>query len=152
MAGRWHIRDAEPGDLAQIAGLEQVCFPDPWSKASLRDALATDGTTTLVATSGDRVWGYLIAREAGGSGEILNLAVAPDRRRSGVGAALLDEGLARLRGHGNAVVFLEVRESNAAALDLYRRRGFWVIGMRKGYYRSPAEDGLVLRLDFPASE
>lgn len=152
MVARCRIREADAEDIPRIAALEQICFPDPWTERSLREALSTPGTTGLVAETGDRVWGYLIAREAGGSGEILNLAVAPERRRGGLGAALLDEGLTRLGDNGTASVFLEVRESNAAARELYQRRGFRVVGMRPGYYRSPAEDGLVLRLDLPASE
>ncbi len=95
---------------------------------------------------GGDIAGYLIAREAGGSGEILNLAVDPGRRRGGIGRILLDAGLATLRRRGAEEIFLEVRESNLAAQALYLGAGFRPVGQRAGYYRNPLEDGLVLRL------
>ncbi len=94
----------------------------------------------------DEITGYLIAREAGGSGEILNLAVDPPRRRGGVGGMLLDAGLAVLRRRGAEEIFLEVRESNIAAQALYLGAGFRPVGQRADYYRNPMEDALVLRL------
>jgi ribosomal-protein-alanine N-acetyltransferase len=94
--------------------------------------------------------GYLIAREAGGSGEILNLAVDPPQRRGGIARALLQSGLAALRRRGADEVFLEVRESNLAAQALYLSAGFRPVGQRAGYYRNPLEDALVLRLGFAA--
>ena len=90
--------------------------------------------------------GYLIAREAGGSGEILNLAVDPPWRRSGIARTLLDSGVAALRRRGAEEIFLEVRESNLAAQTLYLAAGFRPVGQRSRYYRNPPEDALVLRL------
>ena len=92
------------------------------------------------------VRGYLIGRDAAGSGEILNLAVDPDHRRRGIARALLDRGLAELARRGADEVFLEVRESNASAQQLYRGAGFRPVGVRADYYRQPREDALVLRL------
>jgi ribosomal-protein-alanine N-acetyltransferase len=100
----------------------------------------------LVAEVDQVVVGYLVAREAGGSGEILNLAVDPSFRRGGIGRALLDAGLAALRRRGAEEIFLEVRESNFAAQALYLGAGFRPVGQRAGYYRNPLEDALVLRL------
>jgi ribosomal-protein-alanine N-acetyltransferase len=65
--------------------------------------------------------------------------------------ALLREAIRRLIGVGVTEVFLEVRESNVGALALYQRQGFRVAGSRRGYYRSPTEDALVLRADLPTS-
>ncbi|HEY8104782.1 MAG TPA: ribosomal protein S18-alanine N-acetyltransferase, partial [Gemmatimonadales bacterium] len=91
------------------------------------------------------VVGYLIAREAAGTGEILNLAVDPPRRRAGIARALLDAGLTVLRQRAVEEVFLEVRVSNAAAQALYHGAGFEEVGRRRAYYRNPVEDALVLR-------
>ena len=90
--------------------------------------------------------GYLVGRDVAGSGEILNLAVAPEHRRAGLARALLAEGLKLLSSRGAEEVFLEVRSSNTAALELYRAAGFRPVGMRADYYRNPREDALVLRL------
>ncbi|HEY6075019.1 MAG TPA: ribosomal protein S18-alanine N-acetyltransferase, partial [Anaerolineales bacterium] len=85
-------------------------------------------------------------REVAGTGEVLNLAVAPDSRRRGVARALLRAGLARLRKRRVQEVFLEVRESNQSAQALYLSYGFRPVGQRTAYYRNPKEDALVLWL------
>lgn len=79
----------------------------------------------------------------------MNLAVAPEHRREGLGARLLEEGLGLLRARGARQVYLEVRAGNEAARALYERRGFRPVGRRSGYYRNPAEDAIVLRLALP---
>jgi ribosomal-protein-alanine N-acetyltransferase len=77
--------------------------------------------------------------------EVLNIAVDPARRGASLGGRLLDAGISEARSRGAHEIFLEVRESNVAALDLYRSRGFEAIARRKKYYRTPVEDALVLR-------
>ena len=124
--------------------IERRAFGDPWSEASFRESLAAAWSFGLVA-EGDEIVGYLIAREAAGTGEILNLAVDPPYRRGGVARALLDAGLAVLRQRAVEEVFLEVRISNEAAQALYRGAEFRAVGRRRNYYRNPVEDALVLR-------
>lgn len=88
------------------------------------------------------VAGFAVLRElVPGEVELLNLAVAPEARRKGVGKALL----ASFCGRGDDV-YLEVRESNEIAQRLYRRAGFRLIGRRAGYYSSPPEDAIVMVL------
>jgi ribosomal protein S18 acetylase RimI-like enzyme len=77
---------------------------------------------------------------------VLNLAVAPDARRRGLGGALLRAGIAALRHRRVSEVFLEVREPNRSAQALYLSHGFRPVGQRASYYRNPREDALVLRL------
>ena len=125
--------------------IERRAFGDPWSEASFRESLAAAWSFGLVAEQEGDVVGYLIAREAAGTGEILNLAVDPPYRRGGIARALLDAGLAVLRQRAVQEVFLEVRVSNEAAQELYRGAGFRVVGRRRAYYRNPVEDALVLR-------
>lgn len=105
-----------------------------------------------MAEHADGVIGYLIAREAAGTGEILNLAVDPPWRRQGIAQALLQAGLAALRRRGTDEVYLEVRVSNDAAQALYRQADFTAVGRRRGYYRNPVEDALVLRRSLVRSE
>jgi ribosomal-protein-alanine N-acetyltransferase len=126
--------------------LERRCFADPWAESSFREALESPWTFALVVECAGGVVGYLVGRDVAGSGEILNLAVAPEHRRAGVARALLADGLDLLRVRGAEEVFLEVRASNTAALDLYGGVGFRPVGMRADYYRNPREDALVLRL------
>jgi [ribosomal protein S18]-alanine N-acetyltransferase len=146
MDARFPIRPATLAEAAALATIERRCFSDPWSEAAFREALFSERTFGLVAESGRGLAGYLIGREAAGSGEILNLAVAPEYRQRGIGSALLEEGLAAFRRRGATEVFLEVRESNRSAQSLYLARGFRPVGQRAAYYRNPREDALVLRL------
>jgi len=143
--GRFRIRRGAPADAAALVAIERRAFGDPWSEASFRESLAAAWSFGLVAEQEGDVVGYLIAREAAGTGEILNLAVDPPYRRSGIARALLDAGLAVLRQRAVQEVFLEVRVSNEAAQELYRGAEFRAVGRRRGYYRNPVEDALVLR-------
>ena len=144
------IRPARAADVDALSALERRCFSDPWSDASFRESVEAGWSFGLVAETAAGVVGYLIAREAAGTGEILNLAVAPEIRRGGIARQLLDAGLAALAVRNVEEVFLEVRESNLAAQALYVGAGFRPVGQRSGYYRSPREDALVLRRDLTA--
>lgn len=99
----------------------------------------------LVAVRGTDVAGYVVARAVADEGEILNLAVGAAHQRLGVGRALAREALARLGAGGARTVYLEVRESNAAARRLYEGLGFAVLSRRRDYYRRPVEAALVLK-------
>ena len=137
------LRPAEPADLPALFRIERECFPNsPWS----REDLAADDCTVAVLDA--RIVGFLISRqtvpEAQGERaerEILNLAVSPEFRHHGIGTALIRHELER-----RAVHFLEVRESNVAALSLYRKLGFKEIARRPRYYESPVETAIVMRM------
>jgi [ribosomal protein S18]-alanine N-acetyltransferase len=142
----YRIRRAVVADAPALVTLERACFGDPWSESSFREALETPWTFGLVADTESQVEGYLIGRDVAGSGEVLNLAVDPSRRRAGIARALLKEGLRTLGERGAEEVFLEVRASNSPAIELYRASGFRPVGIRADYYRNPREDAMVLRL------
>lgn len=94
--------------------------------------------------------GFILLRRAGDEAEVLSIVIAPSSRRQGQGQALLKAGLARLAGLGTRSVFLEVAQSNEAAIGLYRGLDFREVGQRHGYY--PMADGtrataLVMRCD-----
>ena len=146
MDAPYRIRSAILADVEAMAAIERRAFSDPWSEASFREALTSAWTFGIVAQTGRGVAGYLIAREVAGTGEVLNLAVAPEARRRGIGGGLLEAGLVALRRRRVTEVFLEVRESNRSAQALYLGRGFRPVGQRAAYYRNPREDALVLRL------
>ena len=99
----------------------------------------------LVVAEGDEVRGFVIARCGPDEWEIENVVVAPEHRRLGIGGELVREVLRAAQEAGAAAVLLEVRESNAAARQLYERLGFAEAGRRSGYYRVPVEDALLLR-------
>jgi ribosomal-protein-alanine N-acetyltransferase len=94
--------------------------------------------------------GFVLARLAAGEGEILTVAVARAHRRQGLGWQLMDAVLRELHAQRAEALFLEVDETNAPAIALYRRLGFRQVGQRPNYYRS-TEHGptgaLVMRRD-----
>ena len=140
------LERARRDDLATVAALERVAFSDPWPADAFRELVDAPRAAFLVARGGDDApLGYIIALFVLDEGEIANLAVSPEARRQGVGAALLDAALREARSRGVREVYLEVRESNAAARALYASRGFVVAGRRRGYYRHPHEDAILLR-------
>jgi ribosomal-protein-alanine N-acetyltransferase len=145
MGGGYQIRAAQLADVAELAQLEPRCFSDPWSAMAFREMLSAPYIMGLVAVKKSGIIGYLIARVVEDEGEILNIAVAPEIRRKGIGARLLESALDALRARGVESVFLEVRVSNQAAINLYLAKGFRPIGQRHGYYRRPVEDAMVLR-------
>ena len=139
------LRAATPDDLAAIHAIEVATFPDPWSASAFASLLAAPQGLMSVAMCDGDVVGYLVGWRIGDEAEVANLAVREDRRGQGVGAALLRAFLATLDAAAPPTVYLEVRESNAAAQALYRRHGFVAAGRRKGYYARPAEDAVVMR-------
>jgi ribosomal-protein-alanine N-acetyltransferase len=132
-----------------VHAIEQASFTDPWSARDFRECVASE-VVFLVATDSGDVAGYVIAQDAADEGEILNLAVATDRQRRGVGRQLVERALGTLGDRGVERVFLEVRQSNAAARALYASLGFGEVGRRARYYRRPVEDAIVLRAAIPA--
>ena len=144
-------RAATARDVDAVVAIERASFADPWSRDAFEHALTSAGVRFDVACdAAGAVIGYVIAWTAAGEGEIANLAVAPDTRRAGVAAMLLDRVLAAARTQGVTTLYLEARESNHAARTLYALFGFREIGRRRAYYRKPTEDALVLSLELGA--
>ncbi len=130
--------------LAAIIEIEDRSFTEPWSHKSMEEALQNDSILTLAAVEAGQVLGYAMLARLGIEGEIYNIAVHPDARRRGVGAKLLEATLAFSRADGQENVFLEVRDSNAAAQALYTGHGFVPVGRRKNYYTNPTEDAILM--------
>lgn len=152
------VRWAERRDLPAVVAIERASFSDPWTADSFAQALVADRMRMLVAeddagsgSGGVALVGYVLALHLGVEGEVADLAVAPGVRRRGVGGLLLDRISRELAREGVRELFLEVRELNVAARGLYESRGFGVVGRRRGYYRHPPEDALVLRRDLGPS-
>lgn len=125
----------------QLAALHGRCFvtPRPWTAAEFAGLVSAPGCVLLTAPMG-----FLLGRVAGGEGELLTLAVAPEARRSGQGRALVERFLAHCAAEGAEAAFLEVASDNKAALGLYHRTGWDSVGRRPAYY-APGIDAVVMR-------
>jgi ribosomal-protein-alanine N-acetyltransferase len=141
------LRPAAESDIGDVAAVERLCFADPWSEESFARLIDAPPAIFLVAlfSPNEGIAGYIIAFSVGEDAEVLNVAVHPQFRGKGLAGQMLDAVLIELSSRGVRTAFLEVRESNAAALSLYTSRGFSEIGRRSKYYRRPVEDALVLR-------
>lgn len=136
--------------LNGAAELEKLCFSSPWSASSL-ELLTNDGIgvgyiLTIPAAPGSEpavvaYGGMLITVD---EGQITNIAVHPDHRRKGYGAAITRALLRHAKDARLNSVSLEVRASNTAAIELYKQAGFTEAGRRKGFYVKPTEDALVM--------
>jgi len=138
------VRPFALADLPRIEELEHRLFADPWPRSSFVDALADSRAVFLVAERGGSVAGYLVATLLPPIAELQNLGTAPEQQRAGVARALVDALLDTCRVRGVRELGLEVRVSNAAAQALYRTHGFRLVGLRRGYYRRPEEDALLM--------
>jgi ribosomal-protein-alanine N-acetyltransferase len=140
-----------PDTFERAAQIERECFSDPWSRRSL-ESFAAGGPYAFVAAyappspAADKpeLIGYACVCVAAEFGELCNIAVAPGRRRSGVGRTILSRALDVCASMGALRVELEVRESNTAARALYESAGFVVVGRRLRYYRRPTEDAVLM--------
>lgn len=141
------IREAVASDVPAMIELERRSdLASHWREEDyLR--IFTDGPPArlaLVAQQGG-VIGFIVTARVGSEWEIENVVVAPEIRRRGIARGLMDQVLERARGHRGVSIFLEVRESNEAARELYRSCGFVMIGKRPGYYSGPDEDAWVYK-------
>jgi [ribosomal protein S18]-alanine N-acetyltransferase len=137
------IRRLTYADLPQVIAIERRAFPTPWSLAMFVLELSKPGGVCLAARRDGGLVGYLICSRYDTVWHVMNVAVDPDVRRSGVATTLLLELLDRV-GDDGARFTLEVRTSNLAAIALYERFGFRAAGRRRAYYHDNREDALIM--------
>ena len=131
--------DSESAKLA--AELEKLCFSEPWSeKAILEEA----ERGFFIAAYADGVFaGYAGMLCVLDERDVCNIATVPAFRGMGVGRALTQALIESAKETGASVIMLEVRKSNAAAISLYEKLGFTLVGERKNFYTLPREDALL---------
>jgi [ribosomal protein S18]-alanine N-acetyltransferase len=128
------LRPLTVADLGVLAALEQGAQPLPWSEDQLLLELVHDDARVVGAIVAGELVAYIALRKMLEELWVLNVATAPSARRIGHGRALLAEGERIARALGCTSLWLEVRESNAAARALYERMGFTARGKRALYY------------------
>lgn len=140
------VVSAQQEMLPAIVAIEEACFFHPWSLAALEGELAQSDARIVCALYGEKVAAYGSMRMVLEEASIGNIACLPDFRGQGAGGLVLDALIARAKESGLERMLLEVRPSNTAAIALYRGRGFVELGYRKGFYRDPTEDALMMEL------
>lgn len=136
-------------DLPQVHAIEKKCFSTPWSINAFKYEITYRHAILKVAVLNNQIIGYVCLRTILDVTHVSNLAVLPEFRRRGIGSMLLQDALQELKHSGieTNLVTLEVRESNIAAIRLYEKFGFKIIGRRIGYYQKPPEDAIIMGLE-----
>lgn len=134
--------------VSSVAALEKLYFSVPWSEKSVAEELTNPLSLWLVAVDGGKLVGYIGSQSVMGESDMMNVAVAHEFRRSGVGELLVQNLIMELRKIGNHCITLEVRESNLPARNLYEKLGFSMVGIRPRYYEKPKENACIYRKEW----
>jgi ribosomal-protein-alanine N-acetyltransferase len=131
--------------VRSVLRIEQQVYPRPWSASLFMSELALRSTRAYyVARVGRELVGYAGMMMTLDEAHVTTIAVDPRRHRSKIGTRLLLVLVREAIARGATAVTLEVRMSNVAAQDMYRRFGFGPVGVRKNYYQEVNEDALVM--------
>ena len=141
------IRNATYKDIDRVLEIEQESFPSPWSRKAFENELHKPVSIFLVAQVGNDIAGYIIAFHYAESSHIVNIAVAPEYRRHGIGKKLLERAIQEAKKDNLNYVFLEVRASSLPAQRLYELMGFKPIKRIRNYYSREHEDAIVYALN-----
>lgn len=129
--------------IKAAAKIEAATFSEPWSEESLK-LFTTEDYPSFAICEGEDLVAYIGTSKVLDELQILTVATAHSARRKGYGRAILSTLDEYAKEHGISLISLEVRESNVAAIELYRDAGYSVAGMRKNFYRFPTENALVM--------
>jgi ribosomal-protein-alanine acetyltransferase len=139
------VERATVADLPRISELEKQCFPDAWSEGALLSQINGEFYLTFVLKNeAGEILGYISGSLLSTEAEIFRVATDVSRRRQKIGSTRVSHFISYTKERGCSQIFLEVRESNTPARALYTSLGFTENGVRRGYYKNPKEDAILL--------
>lgn len=138
------IRPASAEDIDSIYEIGTLCFADAWRRDTVAHDMEGSHSEYFVAEMDGKVVGYGCFWFVVDEGQLVNIGVRPEYRRQGFAEAILERGLEECRDRNMKTIFLEVRVSNSPALALYKKYNFRSLGVRKGVYDLPREDGYIM--------
>ena len=132
-------------DVDAVTAIEQRAHPFPWTRGNFVDSLKA-GHSAWVLRDGGVIVGYGLLMMTVEDAEVLDITIAPECQRRGLGGMLMAHLFDVARSHGAVRMFLEVRAGNQVAQEMYRKFGFEVVGTRPCYYKDNNEDAILLTL------
>ncbi|MEL7624176.1 MAG: ribosomal protein S18-alanine N-acetyltransferase [Clostridiales bacterium] len=146
----YEIRGMRQEDIPQIAAIEKLVFPTPWSEAAFRSELEDNAMAQYLVLVTEKepqeVLAYGGLWKIFDEGHITNIAVHPKAQGQQLGRLLVHAMIQWSWAQGLSHMTLEVRQGNLRAIDLYKRAGFREVGVRPGYYEENHEDALIMWL------
>ena len=141
------IREMKTEDIPGVLEIEKTLPGRQWSSRAFEESLQQNYTFFYVTEAADHsIAGYCCMERLYEEAELVNIAVHPQLRRTGIGERLLGEVIEKEREAGTQSIVLEVRKSNLPAIRMYEKAGFAEIGVRKGFYEFPTEDAVIMQL------
>src|SRR5215471_7115195 len=142
------IRNMRLEDIPAVVQLDQISFSLPWPERSFRYELTNNpASRSWVAEADGHVVGMIVGWMLVDEMHIATIATHPEYRQQGIASKLLSHILLQSSDEGAQTSFVEVRESNFAAQEMYRKFGFEKTGRRKRYYRDNDEDAILMHLN-----
>ena len=142
------IRQAKLFDVPAMARIERESFVHPWSAEEItRDVAVNDRAYVAVAEMNGEICAYADMWIARGEAQLYNIVVDPAYRGMGIGEILLRCMAQKAAYFGCTSMTLEVRRSNIPAINMYHRKGFRDVGVRRGYYDDNKEDAILMDMD-----
>lgn len=142
---RVHIRWMIRRDMPEVLQAEQESFEYSWTEEDFLRCLRQRNCIGIVAEQGEKVVGFMIYELHKSKLHILNFAVSPGQRRSGVGAQMVAKLISKLSSHRRTRITLEVRETNLAAQLFFRQQGFRAVRVLRAYYEDSGEDAFLMQ-------
>ncbi len=145
---RVHIRWMIRRDMPEVLQTEQQSFEYAWTEEDFLRCLRQRNCIGMVAEQGEKVVGFMIYELHKAKLHILNFAVNPAWRRSGVGGQMVAKLVSKLSSHRRTRITLEVRETNLPAQLFFSKQGFRAVRVLRGYYEDSGEDAFVMQYQF----
>jgi ribosomal-protein-alanine N-acetyltransferase len=141
------IRGLRLADLTEVEAIERRAYPTPWSRSMFASEIGKPSSVCLGAYEGNQLVGYVINSRYVDAWHVMNVAVDPDYQGRNIATRLLEKLFELTAEDGRDGYTLEVRVSNAVAIQLYEKLGFEARGLRRGYYTDNREDALIMWRD-----
>ena len=145
---RVHIRWMIRRDMPEVLQTEQLSFEFPWTEEDFLRCLRQRNCIGMVAEHGEKVVGFMIYELHKTKLHILNFAVNPSWRRTGVGIQMIGKLVTKLSSHRRTRITLEVRESNLAAQLFFRKMEFRALRVLRNFYEDSGEDAYLMEYRF----